>query len=364
MGYDVEQICYVSTESNLSISKKIKKSLKTNGLYYTLKILFNLSTNRIKVFFNKFISENEKVNIRNKAMQNFREKHIPHSKIIYYKDTIHNCKDYDTYISGSDQVWRLYNKEIDKGYWLSFVSDASKRISYAASISMNNIPKKNYKEIIDTLSKYSAISVREEEGKKLLENIIKNQKNIEQTLDPTLLFTANEWSSFCAENPYKNEDYIFAYFLGNKNEDRKSVKSFAKKNNLKIITIPYLLGQYRKCDKNFGDIRLFNVDPFFFLSLIKDAKYVMTDSFHGTVYSFLFHKEFYLYKRSSDKDIKSMNSRIYSLLNLFNCKDRIVSPLNEITNETATPIDFKYIDEVLEAQRKKSKNFLSEALNN
>lgn len=362
MGYSAEQICYIASD-NISVSQKIRRSLKSDGFFGLLKIIFILLTGRIKAIISKQNPENKNIIIRSKAMSDFRNFSIPHSQTVYYANTISKCKDYDTYICGSDQVWRFHNSRVDAGYWLTFAADEAKRISYAASVSMKEIPKKHHAEIKQTLLKYRAISVREEEAKEQIEEIVAGEKLVERVLDPTLLMTGDEWNAYCAENPYEKESYIFAYLLGDKKEDRRYIKDFAERNQLKIITIPYLLGKYRSCDKKFGDIQLFDVNPALFLSLIRDAKYVMTDSFHGTVFSCLFHREFYLFKRSTDNDVKSMNSRIYSLLSLFDCEDRIISPFDD-QKESRKDINFEKIEEVLQKEREKSKNFLYEALKN
>ena len=196
----------------------------------------------------------------------------------------------------------------------------------------------------------------------MLDAILPN-KEISWVLDPTLLMDRSVWENDCDENPYTNEKYIFTYFLGDSCEDRQFAERIAQHLNLKIINIPYLLKRYRKCDDGFGDIRLSDVSPKLWISLIRDAQYVFTDSFHCVAFSLIFSKEFFAFKRFKDNERNSINSRIESLLSLIDCEERIIS--NTVSYEEFQNIDmldYKKIDEIINTERKKSIQFLSDAL--
>ena len=148
-----------------------------------------------------------------------------------------------------------------------------------------------------------------------------------------------------------------------KKEDRKCIERFAKSQNLKIITIPYLQNSYRSCDRKFGDIQLSDVSPDFLISLIRDAQYVFTDSFHGSVFSIIYHKSFFTFKRFDDKVKISMNSRIYSLFELFGLEDRLI--VNQISSEEILrkkQIDYEKVDSILNRERQRSSDFLLKAI--
>ena len=115
------------------------------------------------------------------------------------------------------------------------------------------------------------------------------------------------------------EKYLFCYFLGENPNSRKLATKYALENGLKIVTLPHLLGNYRKCDAKFGDKKLYSVSPNQFLSLIKHAEVIFTDSFHATVFSNVFQKEYFIFGRNS---LGKMGGRIYSLTKLFESEER------------------------------------------
>ena len=139
-------------------------------------------------------------------------------------------------------------------------------------------------------------------------------KKIEWVLDPTLLLSADEWNEVAAENPVKGP-YVFAYILGNRKDNQKCAKDFAKKKGLKMVTFPFTAsGNLRQAF--FGDIHSYD-GPDVWLSLIRDAEYVITDSFHAVVFSIIYRKSFVVLRRSGDGERGSMNSRMYSLCTMF-----------------------------------------------
>ncbi|SFI04058.1 Polysaccharide pyruvyl transferase [Pseudobutyrivibrio sp. OR37] len=352
LGEDAKQICYVP--KNESMVNRINRAFIEHRFVPVLK---NQCISSINNLIGKIINSDKKIAVLRKSFNEFRFS-IPHTNIIYDENTIDECDDFDIYITGSDQVWNLtLNDYYKKFYWLTFVKSGIKA-SYAASISSKNIPN-NYKNLIKKwLYDYDYISVREKSDVNNLTNII-NDKNIEWVMDPTLLLETEQWEKIAEPNSYQNEKYVFCYFLGNSISARKRIKLWAQNNNYKIITIPYMLGQFRCCDMNFGDERLFDVSPERWLALIRDADIVCTDSFHAVVFSLIFHKNFIVFRRTSDRSKESMNERLYSLLNMTNCENRIVSrnnTIDEIVNRRI--LDYNYIDEKIKKEKIKSINYL------
>ena len=135
-----------------------------------------------------------------------------------------------------------------------------------------------------------------------------------------MLLSIDEWDEICSERLIE-ENYIFCYFLGEDKSSQKTIKNFAKDKNLKIVTIPFLHGKYQKSDETFGDIKLNDISPQDFLSLIKHAIYIFTDSYHSAVFSCLYAKEFYVFPRA--KNI-GMDTRINSLAKLFEFEDHFI----------------------------------------
>ena len=360
-GYDCEQICFNFYSSKKKKSLSLSKRLSAKGLIKSLLVFIKRS------FLEKICAvlshAKRKINIRIDSCRDFRENVISHSDRVYDNESIKECQSYDALITGSDQVWLCNVEKFHPGFWLSFANKSVKKISYAASVSMNEIPAELHDFIRYALGSFDAISVRENSDVKLIGDIIGEEKDVVQVLDPTLLLGRLDWSNLCAPNPYQGKKYIFAYLLGAKKEDRAFIRKFAKKEGLEIVFIPYMQNKYRFCDLFFGDIRLNDVSPQLFLSLIRDASYVITDSFHGTVFSNIFHVNFLVLKRNSDASKNSMNSRLYSLLNMLKMEDRLISnDFSEQTLKNLPAIDFDAVDAIIDEEKKKSESFLNNAL--
>lgn len=307
---------------------------------------------------NKFIKHciyifNKKNFINRRATFQRFENKIPHSQCLYNKE---NIKDsnliYDAFITGSDQVWNVswYRPE----YFLSFVENKP-RISYSASMP-NTLDNKYAKIVKEHLDKFDSISVREKQTVSVLEEL--TEKKVKQVVDPTLLLDTKDWDKICTKR-LVNKPYIFCYLLSTNRHTKKEIDKVARLKNMQIVTLPNV-GGINAYDCVFGDIKLYNVSPEEFISLIKYSSYVITDSFHATVFSCLYRKQFVAISRAGKAD---MNSRLYSLLDMFDAKERFLN------NET----DYKQIETNLDKQFipneknfsdavKDSKQFLTEAL--
>lgn len=312
IGMDAEQICFSKGKKNLKTN--IKKKIKENGFKWLVLKFRNYFGTKIG---NILLSQNEKklFEERRKKFENFRNQ-IKHSKKVYTCDNIAETNDiYDIFCCGSDQIWKP--GVVCDEYLLKFVKNKEK-ISYAASISKTNISEDELKTIADNIKDYMLISLREETDVSHLNQLIK--KKVEWVVDPTLLLEENDWNNIASQRQYEG-DYIFCYTLELNSKKKKAIKKFSKSHFCKIITIPYANGTIDLKEKNFGDIKIINAGPEDFLSLIKHAKYIITDSFHASLFSIMFKKDFFVLERY---DAPTMNSRIISLLNLFGLKERFV----------------------------------------
>lgn len=268
-----------------------------------------------------------------------------------------HCKDFSAIVVGSDQLWRPANIA-GNFYTLNFVPDNINKISYATSFGLKEI-RKNQTEIAKKfLSRINYLSCREESGIKIIENLI--DKKAKLVCDPTLLLNQNDWNRFIKSTPIINDDYILVYLLSNNKKHREYIKKMAKETSCKIIGVLHGSG-YIKGDENFVDEAPSNVGPFEFLNLIKHAKFVCTDSFHGCVFSTIFEKNFYAFKRFSDKDKMSTNTRVTGLLNRLGLKDRVIEDFSSLKLDE---IDYTYVSKRLEDFRNESFDFLKNALNN
>ena len=302
LGYDAEQIQYI--HKDVGEPNNAVRKWSTNRIANALKI--RISRVKEKDFFSNMKK-------RSKAIEEFR-KNIPHSFEIYSKDTISQSNDlYDAFITGSDQVWNM--DWYDEAYFLKFVENKPK-YSYAASVGTNELTTERKKLFKENLMDYTKISVREKDSVELLQPLTKVE--VQYVLDPTLLLAKNEWDEICLGKRIQ-EKYLFCYFLGEGIVERQLARDYADAHELKIVTLPFLNGQKRKCDEKFGDVKLYDVSPGEFVSLIKYSDCVFTDSFHACVFSNIYEKNFFVFPRSgADK----MSNRITSLISLFHNQER------------------------------------------
>lgn len=260
---------------------------------------------------------------------------------------------FDTIVCGSDQIWapNVFNPI----YMIDFVDGKKiKKISYAASIGLDNIPENLQEKYKKLLSDFSNISVREETGKIL----IKEKCGISATvvLDPTFLLKSCEYRKIEKEpiEIQENKKYIFCYFLNQNNKYSEIVKKYAAENDCEIIG-------YSACNKDTQWMKVYNnIGPCEFLWFIDNAQTVFTDSYHGTIFSLLFHKNFWTFERFSQDDSICQNSRIFQLAKMFDIGDRIIK--NDSIIDTCKNIDYSEFEKNLELRKKNSIKFLKGAL--
>lgn len=265
---------------------------------------------------------------------------------------------YDILITGSDVVWAQGSIGVDRVRFLDFsLPSEYKKVSYAASFGKNLIPSQNIKYVKKYLDDFDAISVREKSSIELLKSI--GVENVVHTCDPTLLLTAEEWGSVAEPVQEIKEKYIFVYLLGKDANQREAIKKLAEKYNLKIATIPHADNVYDPVDDDFGDYKLMDASPENWVWLIKNAEYVITDSFHGTVFSTIFSKKFIVIKRCLEEDI---NIRMTDYLDTIGEQDKFVDILT-VDSLDGFVWDYEKIHSLTDDFIEKSKKYLEKALN-
>lgn len=201
------------------------------------------------------------------------------------------------------------------------------KISYAASISQPNLSPKAEQVYKEHLKDFFAISVREKNAVDIIKKI--TQKEIDYVLDPTLLLKREQWEMVASDRLIR-DSYVFCYFLGGDNEIRNIAKEYAKKHNLTLVNMRHAAGHYHKADIDYGDIKMDAPSPNDFLSFIKDADMVFTDSFHASVFSLMFQRQFFVFERDGHKN---MSTRITSLMELFETDNRFCNTVEKMTVE-------------------------------
>lgn len=256
---------------------------------------------------------------------------------------------YDCVITGSDQIWNLGIEEFTDAYLLQGVRN--KKISYAVSCGENiesNFTQKQ-KEYIKAID---FISVRDSVTAQLVKTV--TNKDVDIVLDPTMLFDGNFYQDLYGEERLIKEKYIYLYTLGNSKELLEVSKRLSKKTGL-----PIYISNVSGTHYMFGLKKQIAAGPEEFLNHIKYAEYVITSSFHGTVFSILFNKQFWVFKAESD-------ARKRELLHLTGLSDRTIDIQNCEEKFKSIILDnqYKIVHNMIFAEREKSVDFLNKALGN
>lgn len=285
---------------------------------------------------------------RHRAFDLFSATHIPLSIMKYYDvEQLRECPPIaDVYIAGSDQIWNTqFHNGNDAAYYLDFGDKNIKRISYAASFATKSLANGTSEFVKTKLKNFDVISVRESSGLKILYELGYTGHLV---VDPVFLLSAKEWDDI-AITYNNNEHYILVYDFMGSNVMKIISKRLASLLGCKI----YSVGSHRLhyADKNF----LF-CSPETFISLIRQSKCVISNSFHGTVFSMVYRRNFFVVKRED-----GLNDRMDNILNRYNLTDRMID-LN-VSNETLiNPIDYINVEKPLHSDIEYSKAFLHKTI--
>lgn len=343
----------------------MKQGLKAEQIRYNHFSAFPLQK-RVKINIMKIISKirnpgyygiRRKIKQRNKIVFHASEKIVPHSNKVYTEKTISSCvEDYSAFITGSDQVWHGEWP----AYFLSFVPSGKRKIAYAASTGKSKLTDADIKMIYDYTRDFKAISVREKDTAEVLSKELPGNK-IEFVLDPTLLLEKTDWDTITNSKIIEGK-YLFCYYLGNDIKMRSIATEYGRKNGLKVVTIPHMQGKVNLSDLNFGDIQSFDASPQDFLSYIKYADMVFTDSFHAAIFSQIFNTQYIVFGRIEHKE---MNNRIETLTDIFHTRYRFIAE-DEHYNleyiEKLGTIDYSITSDKFEMLKEESKDFLLNSL--
>lgn len=352
LGYEVEVINY---EKHLSLPQKIKFVVNAIRAGEWKNIMERLRVKQVKKCHPQYA-----LNIaeRTKAVNAYKAKKLLplfHTYIGY--EALHKGSlNYDAVVVGSDQVWTPMSLP-NKFFNLLFVDDSVRKVAYASSFGVSEIPPFQRKATGAYLDRFYKIGVREERGKEIVDELSHQKATV--VADPTLLLTREEWMAEISEaKPDEKEPYIFCYFLGTNKEARMAANELKQKTGYKIITIRHM-DEYVPEDELFGDEAPYDVDPNDFVRYISQAAYVCTDSFHCTVFSILFHRQFMTFYRFAIGSKTGRNSRIDSLFNLLGLQERLYkSDISKILAD----INYELVESKLSALRSESIDFLKNSL--
>ena len=353
---DAEQIDYDTSPEKEELEGNCNaKTYRMGYLIYRLGILFfskleHTNLSKRKAAFDQFIGD------------------IPHSNQTYDVRTISECRDqYGICVCGGDQIWSdcsidspSYNMEEYKAYSLQFAGPRTKKIAYAPSMAVLAMTEEYKTIMMMGLTEFHDISVRERSSIPLLRQI--TEQEICVVVDPVLLLPETEWNDLVRENN-NNQKYILCYLLADSIAQRRAVKKLARKLHLPIVTFPHILANVvRKCDLFFGDIRDYASGPREFLGLIKNAEFVITDSFHACVFSMIFRTPFAVFERDKANRKGNMNSRIYDFLEEYHLERQLVTEETLVGMNEIPKVDFSYAHQHWKRRREESLEYLRNAL--
>lgn len=336
-GHEVEIIDYVS-----NISKHynvVFPMFRKNLIEYTKQLKYNLSHHKELVHKKSLFEEFNRKYIKLTAKK--------------YRNTI-SLKlmppDEDIYITGSDQVWNttLIGK-VDDGYLLNFGKKETKKISYAASIGSDKLDERYRKKLISLISKLDKVSVRENSAKLVLSKYMDKQVSV--VTDPVFLLTSEQWEEALGLTDKTNEKYIFVYLVVSSQEVVDLVNEISVNTGYPIYCI-----NHDSRYKNVGRI-IDDADPRKFVECIKNAEYVISNSFHATAFSIIFNRKFLVVRH------KTLNARIDDLLQMVNLQCRqIMKPDDLLGIDWKKEIDYSVISANLNTNIENAKEYLLDAL--
>ena len=320
--------------------------------YIALRPLWKFVLSTCKTIVLYFIPKRRRpfASYRNKQapqMQTFTDKHIVRTyPVKKYTAKLLEAYHIDSLVVGSDQVWRpCYNRYLEDMF-LAFARKCEiKKIAYSASFGVNTMEfsKSQRKRCTALLRQFDKVAVREDSGVDLCRNYF--HVDAEHTLDPTLLLSNEDYEQVCSAVPRRNGKFIACYLLDPTEEQRLHIDRMAQRLHLAPV--------YFTADR----AAALSVEEW--LAMFRDAAYVVTDSFHGTVFSIVFEKPFITIVNSTRGA-----DRFVSLLRTLGLETRLISAVTELTEDLyGYPVDWQTVNAALSAARVKSMNYLQNALN-
>ncbi len=338
MGHDVEAIRYkpdyLSQHFNLlAISNnRYEKNFLFKYAYLLAKLPRRIYDLKRKREFDKFSLKYIKTT-KKKYTTNFELKQ--------------NLPQAEAYICGSDQIWNsFFQNGKDPSFYLDFVPEGKLKISYAASFAIETLEEDIKPFVKEKVERLNKISVREASGVEILNGLGINE--VVQVLDPVFLLPSTFWEGNFVENIPDNKDYIFIYDFDSNKQIEVIAKKLSKEKGCQIVTVNKNI---KYADKNF-----YLDGPEKFLTLMYNAKYILTNSFHSVAFSLIFKKNFLVFNRS-----EKINTRMKDLLTSVRASNLLLKQ-DDFDYREIEEINYKVIDVILEEKIKMSKLFLTEGL--
>lgn len=282
---------------------------------------------------------------RKKVFDEFTKKYLRLTKRYNsFEELRANPPEADVYVAGSDQIWNTtFNNGIDPAFYLNF--GKAKKISYAASFATEKLRKGTESFVKEMLDNFNEISVREESGINILKSTGHNGIVV---VDPVFLLSQDQWKSVI-HNEKEEKDYILVYSFEKGGAMQKVAERLSKLQHCAVYSVgPYKL---KYAHRNYV-----NAGPLSFLSLIKNAKCIISNSFHATAFSMVFEKNFFVVNRED-----GLNTRMKDLLQKYGISERLIG-VDTSDQTLCSDIDFSKVNELLGEYINLSKTYLERNL--
>lgn len=273
-------------------------------------------------------------------------------------DIAEKSSQYRLFLLGSDQLWGP--SDLLRGYHtLEWLPKDVCRKSYATSFGVSQLPRYAQKIVAEFVPHFKQLSTREESGAKIIRDIC--NREIEVVVDPTLLLSRSEWEEAIPYKEIVKQKYIFSYLLGDNLEYRRKVKEFAHNLGCKLVAIenPEF---YELPVEKYADLYV-QAGPEEFVNLIRNAEFVVGDSFHMSIFSILFQKEFIVFNRYKEGDANSRNTRVKNLLGRLDLQSRYIDNEKvDLKEFYGKAIDYTHVNDLLNTWRRSSMDYLKKCI--
>lgn len=284
--------------------------------------------------------------------QSFKKKYMP---LLGVTEEMNYNPKLDCLVIGSDEVFNCIQKNSNVGYSLELFgkdSRAKKLITYAASFGNTTIEKlERYEkkdEVGSLLKRFDALSVRDNNSGRIVK-VLTGKEPIYH-LDPVLVY---DYMNCCDKIPEINttEKYLILYAYSGRISDKEAdwIAAYAKNKKLKV----YVIGGIQKCADKFIDC-----SPFEVLAYFKNAEEVITDTFHGSIFSVITHRRFTTLVRKSVNDSYGNEEKLTDLLERLQLADRMTTDIRDAEKINGCAISYQKIDRIIEWNRNASAEYL------